>query len=107
MRHIFCFGGDIYSCRGRDGVQRGENCADFVVANGADDYQVVAFGCGRLPDVAGGEGDLRDTAFGLPASGNGAREFSVVRDYQDAGVTQETTPKEIRRFRAAIFRLPL
>jgi len=48
-----------------------------------------------LPDVARGEGDLRDTAFGLPASGNGAREFSVVRDDQDAGVIQETTPKNL------------
>ena len=47
-----------------------------------------------MPDVARREGDLWNAAFGLPASGNGAREFSVVRDDQDAGVTQETTPKK-------------
>ncbi len=80
-------------------VERGEDCADFVIANRADDYEVVAFGCGGLPDVARGEGDLGDTAFGLPASGNGAREFSVVRDDQDAGVRQELSPKESQRRR--------
>src|SRR5277367_6412102 len=96
----FCFGGDVDRGGGGCGcVERGEDAADFSVAHGADDYEVVAF-CGRgLPDVAGGEGDLRDATFGLPASGNGAREFSVVRDDQDAGVRQEISPKQSQRRR--------
>ena len=71
----------------------------MVVANRADDHEVVAFGCGGLPDVAGRESDLWDAAFGLPASGDGTREFSVVRDDQDAGMRQEHSPKESQRRR--------
>src|SRR3984885_4091345 len=77
-------------------VERGEDGADIVVANGAYDYQVVARGGRGLPDVARREGDFGDAAFGLPASGYGAREFSVVRDDQDAGVRQEISPKQSR-----------
>src|SRR5271156_2947519 len=99
VRDVFCFGGDVDGCGGGNCVQRGEDCADFVVANGADDYQVIAFGRGGLPDVAGRQRDFGDTAIGLPAGGNGAREFSVVRDDQDAGVRQRRSPKESQRRR--------
>ena len=56
-----------------------------------------------MPDVARGEGDFRNTPFGLPASGNGARKFSVVRDDQDAGVTK-TIPSCFRRSGLEFFR---
>ena len=62
----------------------------FFVANRTEDDEFVARAGGGVPQVACDERDFRNMPLRPPARSDDACKFRVVRDNQDAGLTQET-----------------
>src|SRR4029077_15623000 len=88
----YIFGGfrDEHRSSSARHIERRKDGGRFSFADGSDSAELIIQSVASVPHVARGQRDFRDVALSLPASYDGAREFRVVRNDQDAGLIERT-----------------